>query len=160
MDWEEVNGFFLYSHTLTYIMSDYVSSIKAIAAPRTRVYQRLSNLSGLANIQDRLPAAAREKITIEGIDSDSCAFVVPGAGRLVLRIIEREPEGTIKLATEQSPIDLTIWIQLLEPAPGDTRLRLTLRADLNFFMRKMIGSKLNDGVEKLADMLAMIPYNY
>ena len=77
-------------------MSDYVSSIKAIAAPRTRVYQRLSDLSGLANIQDRLPEEAREKITIEPIDSDSCAFVVPGAGRLVLRIIEREPEGTIK----------------------------------------------------------------
>ena len=141
-------------------MSDYVSSIKAIAAPRTRVYQRLSDLSGLANIQDRLPEEAREKITIEPIDSDSCAFVVPGAGRLVLRIIEREPEGTIKLATEQSPIDLTLWIQLLEPAPGDTRLRLTLRADLNFFMRKMIGSKRNDGVEKLAEMLTMIPYNY
>ena len=141
-------------------MSDYVSSIKSIIAPRTRVYQRLSDLSGLANIQDRLPAEAREKITIEPIDSDSCAFVVPGAGRLVLRIVEREPGGTIKLATEQSPIDLTIWIQLLEPAPGDTRLRLTLRADLNFFMRKMIGSKLKDGVEKLADMLAMIPYNY
>ena len=142
-------------------MSDYVSSIKAIAAPRTRVYQRLSDLSGLANIQDRLPEEAREKITIEPIDSDSCAFVVPGAGRLVLRIHPSEsPEGTIKLATEQSPIDLTLWIQLLEPAPGDTRLRLTLRADLNFFMRKMIGSKLNDGVEKLAEMLTMIPYNY
>ena len=113
MDWQEVSPTIISSSDE--FMSDYVSSIKAIAAPRTRVYQRLSDLSGLANIQDRLPEEAREKITIEPIDSDSCAFVVPGAGRLVLRIIEREPEGTIKLATEQSPIDLTLWIQLLEP---------------------------------------------
>ena len=137
-------------------MSDYVSSIKDIAAPRTRVYQRLSDLSGLANIQDRLPEEAREKITIEPIDSDSCAFVVPGAGRLVLRIIEREPEGTIKLATEQSPIDLTLWIQLLEPAPGDTRLRLTLRADLNFFMRKMVEKHLKKAPDGIATFLSQV----
>ena len=141
-------------------MSDYVSNIKTIAAPRSRVYDRLSNLGGLASIQDRLPEEAREKISIEAIDNDSCAFVIPGAGRLVLRIVERSPEETIKLATDQSPIDLTIWIQLLEPAPGDTRLRLTLRADLNFFLKKMIGGKLQEGVDKLADMLAMIPYTY
>ena len=85
--------------------------------------------------------------------------MIPGAGRLVLRVVKREPEGTIKLATEQSPIDLTLWIQLLEPTYGDTRLRLTLRTDLNFFMRKMIGGKLQEGIDKLADMLTMIPYN-
>ena len=140
-------------------MSDYTSSIKTIAAPCTNVYNRLANLGGLASVQDRLPEEAREKISIEAIDNDSCAFVIPGAGRLVLRVIEREPEGTIKLATEQSPIDLTLWIQLLEPTYGDTRLRLTLRADLNFFMRKMIGGKLQEGIDKLADMLTMIPYN-
>lgn len=140
-------------------MSDYTSSIKSIAAPRAKVYARLSNLSGLNGLQDRLPAEAKEKITIEAIDNDSCAFVVPGAGRIVLRVVERKENDTIKLATEQSPLDLTLWIQLLEPSPGDTRLRLTLRADLNFFVRKMIGGKLKDGIEKLADMMAMIPYN-
>lgn len=139
-------------------MSDYTSSIKSIAAPRHRVYERLSDLSGLASVRDRLPEEAKEKIQIEPIDADSCAFVIPGAGRLVLRVIEREPEGTIKLSTEQSPLDLTLWIQLLEPAPNDTRLRLTLRADLNFFIRKMIGGKLEEGIERLADMLAILPY--
>ena len=141
-------------------MSDYVSNIKTIAAPRSRVYDRLSNLGGLASIQDRLPEEAREKISIEAIANDSWAIEIPAAGRLGRRIVERRPEETIKLATDQSPIDLTIWIQLLEPAPGDTRLRLTLRADLNFFLKKMIGGKLQEGVDKLADMLAMIPYNY
>ena len=76
-------------------MSDYTSSIKSIAAPRHRVYERLSDLSGLASVRDRLPEEAKEKIQIEPIDADSCAFIIPGAGRLVLRVIEREPEGTI-----------------------------------------------------------------
>ena len=42
-------------------MSDYTSSIKTIAAPRTNVYNRLANLGGLASVQDRLPEEAREK---------------------------------------------------------------------------------------------------
>ena len=123
-------------------MSDYISSIKSIPAPRHRVYERLSDLNGLASVKEHLPEEAKEKIQIE----------------LVLHIVEREPEGTIKLATDQSPLDLTIWIQLIEPNASDTRLRLTLRAELNFFVQKMIGSKLQDGVEKLADMLARLPY--
>ena len=85
-------------------MSDYVSNIKTIAAPRSRVYDRLSNLGGLASIQDRLPEEAREKISIEAIDNDSCAFVIPAAGRLVLRIVERSPEETIKLATATNSV--------------------------------------------------------
>jgi hypothetical protein len=33
-----------------------------------------------------------------------------------------------------------------------------LGAELNFFIKQMIGSKAQKGVQGLADMLAMIPY--
>jgi hypothetical protein len=39
-----------------------------------------------------------------------------------------------------------------------SKLRVTLDADLNFFVKQMLGSKLEKGVEKLADMLAIMPY--
>ena len=32
------------------------------------------------------------------------------------------------------------------------------RAQMNFFMKQMLKGKLQDGVERLADMLAMLPY--
>ncbi len=140
-------------------MADYVSQIKAISAKRTNVYNKLSDLSGLASIGDRLKGTEAAQVEIEAIDSDSCAFVIPKAGRLVFRIVEREPEKTVKLEAEASPIPLTMWIQLLEPQEGDTRLRLTLRTELNFMMKKMVGGKLQEGVERLADMMAMLPFN-
>lgn len=140
-------------------MADYTSGIKSIKATQTQVYNKLSDLSGLVNIGEALkhhPEAS--KVTIEGIDADNCAFVIAGAGRLHLRIVEREPEKCIKLESVDAPIDLTMWIQLVPADVYDTRLRLTLRTELNFIMRKMIGDKLQDGVEKLADMMAMLPY--
>ncbi len=139
-------------------MADYVSQIKAIVSDRTSVYNKLSDLSGLAGIGEKLKETEVGKVEIEAIDSDSCAFIIPKAGRLVFRIVEREPEKTIKLEAEASPIPLTMWIQLLEPQAGDTRLRLTIRTELNFMMKKMIGGKLQEGVDRLADMMAMIPY--
>ncbi len=140
-------------------MTDYVSQIKAIVAPRSAVYDKLSKLSNLAGIGDKLKGSELEKVDIEAIDDDTCAFNIPKAGRLVLRIVEREENKTIKFEAEASPIPLTMWVQLLEPNPNDTRLRLTLRTDLNFMMRKMLGNKLEEGVNRLADMMAMLPYH-
>lgn len=140
-------------------MADYISSIKSIQATQTQVYNKLSDLSGMASIGEALkhhPDAS--KVSIEGIDADNCAFVIQGAGRLHLRIVERTPEKTIKLESVDAPISLTMWIQLVPADVYDTRLRLTLRTELNFIMKKMIGGKLQDGVEKLADMMAMLPY--
>ncbi|KGN83979.1 SRPBCC family protein [Porphyromonas sp. COT-290 OH860] len=140
-------------------MADYVSNIKSIAASRHRVYATLSDLTGLSRIGEALkqhPEAS--KIQIEAIDQDTCAFVISGAGRLTLKVVEREPDKTIKLEAEQSPVPITLWVQLLEAAPEDTRLRLTLRTELNFLMKKMIGGKLQDGVERMADMMAAVPY--
>ncbi len=140
-------------------MADYTSNIKSIASTQERVYNKLSDLSGMTAIGEALknhPEAS--KIGIEGIDADNCAFIIAGAGRLHLRIVEREPNKTIKLEAVDAPIDLTMWIQLVPADTYDTRLRLTLRTELNFIMRKMIGGKLQEGVEKLADMMAMIPY--
>lgn len=140
-------------------MADYVSNIKAIGTDRQRVYEKLSDLSGLSKVGDALSAHPdASKVQIEAIDRDTCAFIISGAGRLELKVVEREPDKTIKLEAQSSPIPLTLWIQLLEPAPSDTRLRLTLRTELNFFMKKMIGSKLQDGVERMADMLSQLPY--
>lgn len=140
-------------------MADYVSGIKSIRATQTQVYSKLSDLSGLATIGEALKAHPEaSKVGIEAIDADNCAFVIPGAGRLHLRIVERSPEKTIKLESVDAPIEITLWIQLVPADIYDTRLRLTLRTELNFLMKKMIGGKLQDGVERLADMMAAMPY--
>lgn len=140
-------------------MADYVSEIKTAIAPRSLVYSKLSDLRGLDQVKDVLaehPEASQ--VTIEVIDQDSCAFVVPMAGKLILRVVDREPEKTIKLEAEQSPIPLTLWIQLLEGEASTTHLRVTLRTELNFMLKQMLGSKLQQGVDRLAEMMALLPY--
>lgn len=142
-------------------MADYVSNIKPISAAQELVYSRLSDLRGLDGVREVLAAHPEaSKIDIEVIDADSCAFIIPMAGRLTLRVIERTPHKLIKLEAQQSPIPLTMWIQLVEGEGTTTHLRLTLRTELNFLMKQMLGNKLQEGVERIADLLASLPYHH
>lgn len=143
-------------------MAEYKSNIISIAAPKHLVYKKLSDLSGLGTIAETLKShPSASGIGVEVIDADRCSLSIPMAGKLQLHIIEREPEKMIKLEAEQSPIPLTLWTQLIEKedAPDTTYLRLTLHTELNFLMKQMLGDKLQDAVNKLAETFGQVSYS-
>lgn len=139
-------------------MNEYKSSIKQINASREDVYNKLSNLENFNSLVNMLPDDAKYKLDIRILNQDECQFNIKGAGNIVFKIIEKEPHKTIKFEAQSSPIPLTMWIQLIEPNINDTRLRITLHTKLNFMIKKMIGNKLEDGVEKIATILTSISY--
>ena len=72
-----------------------------------------------------------------------------------MAIGDKVPGEYIKLAGDDgSPIDLTFWIQMKELAPDDTRIRLVRHAKLNMVMKMMVGSKLQQGVDQIAEQIA------
>jgi carbon monoxide dehydrogenase subunit G len=115
----------------------------------------LSDLSNLEQVKDRIP---QDKIKDFSFDSDSCSFSVDMAGKITIRIIERDPNKTIKFETAGSPLPLNMWIQLKQVAENDTRLRLTIRAELNPFLKPMLSKPLQEAVEKISTILASLPY--
>ena len=161
-------------------MAKYESNVKHIAAPVELVYQKLSNLENLRplieNAQDnetlkqKLQEAGQDPSQLDqlkNVELSNDRIAVPAGmiGTLALRIIEREENKTIKFETEQSPVQANMWIQVLPTselttADGQqgTKMRLTLKADLNPMLKMMLGKKLEQGIEKFADMLAMLPY--
>lgn len=136
-------------------MTEYTSQIKRIDKPAELVFSRLSDLSNLNAYKDKIP---NQMVSLEEADTDSCTLKLNPMGQLELRIVERDPYKTIKIQTDRSPVPFTLWIQLVEKEPGSCYLRLTIHAELNMFIKKMIGKKLEDGIEKLAELLAVIPY--
>ena len=133
----------------------YESSVREIPHAQETVYQSLSDLRNLERIKERMP---EEKVQGMEFDQDTMAVSMPPVGRIALRIIEREEPKTIKLEGEGTPVPLTLWIQLLPLDAMSCKMRLTLRAELNFFIRQMVSKPLQDGVENIANMLAGLPY--
>ena len=136
-------------------MTKFESSIKQIQYPVEDVYRNISDLSNLERVRDRVP---EDKLQDFQFDTDSVQVSVAPVGTIKLRIIEREENKCIKFATDQSPVDANLWIQVLPVSTGGSKMRLTLKADLNMMMKMMIGKKLEEGIDKFADMLAMLPY--
>lgn len=151
------------------------SNIKIIPYDQHCVYGKLSDLNNLAVIQEKIQepafqAALHEKVPADKteqiveklkdmkFDTDSVSCNVPPLGEVALRIIEREEPKCIKFETANSPIPLNLWIQLLPVTETQCKMKLTVGADLNPFIKGMVSKPLKEGVEKLADMLAMIPY--
>lgn len=133
----------------------YESSVREIPHAQETVYQSLSDLRNLERIKERMP---EEKVQGMEFDQDTMAVSMPPVGRIALRIIEREEPKCIKFETEQSPLDFNFWIQLVPVTEQSCKMRLTLKADLNPLIRGMVGGKLQEAIDKIAEMLAAIPY--
>jgi hypothetical protein len=136
-------------------MTDFVSDVQRIPYSAERVFSKLSDLNNLGSVQSMLP---QDKIKEFTFDTDSCSFQADTIGKISIRIVEREPFKTIKLVSEKSPVPFTCWIQLVEAATDDTRLKLTIGADIPFFFKGMIVKPLEEGIKKVAEALAKIPY--
>lgn len=151
------------------------SSVKLIPYSQDLVYAKLSDLTNLSMIKERIndpmvdTAVAgkvpqdkleqiKERVKDMTFDRDSITTNVPPMGELSLRIIEREEPKCIKFEAVNSPIPANLWIQLLPVTETQCKMKLTVRAELNMFIKAMVSKPLKEGVEKLADMLAMIPY--
>ena len=108
-------------------MSKFESSVKQIPYAQTSVYEKLSDLSNIEKVKDRLP---EDKAKDLEFTQDSISVSVAPVGR----------------------------IQLLPTSEASSKMKLTLKADINPFIKGMISGPLQDGLEKIADMLAMINY--
>ena len=136
-------------------MTEFVSDIKAIPYNEDRIYTVLSDLSNLERIADRIP---QDKVKDFEFDSDSCGFVVDPVGKICFKIVEREPNKTIKFATTNSPVPFFLWIQLKQVEEADTRLRITIRAELNPFIEPMVSKPLKNALDKISTIIASLPY--
>ena len=136
-------------------MSKFESSIKQIPYPVENVYRNISDLSNLEKVRDRIPA---DKVKDFSFDSESVSVNVDPVGELKLRICEREENKCVKFETVQSPLPFNVWVQVLPVTDTTSKMKVTVKADIPFMLKGMVSGPLQDGVEKIADALALIPY--
>lgn len=147
-------------------LEKYTSNTKIINHNEQVVFNYLSNFNNLSRylnsgliekVTEKIPQI---KITDFSSDQDSCKFNITGLGLAEIRVINREPFKTIKVESSGGlPLSFTFWIQLMPIDNFQTKMRLTLHAEMSMMIKMMAGDKLSVGIEKLADTLSALPYN-
>ena len=150
-------------------LSKFESEVKHLPQPQSVVYERFADLRNLEVLKERIndPALAdrlssqvhadkladiRKYINDITFTEDSLQLSTPMA-QIVLRIVERDPK-CIKFASEGSPIQLYLWIQLLPEGEYATKMRVTVGAEVNFFMKGMVSKPLQQAADGLANVIA------
>ena len=135
-------------------MTKIESTIREIAYSQQAVYNMLSDLSNIQKVQDKIPQEHVKDLTFT---ADSISISTPmGAVKMV--IVNREEPKEIKFETQESPLPFNFWIQILPVDETSSKIKLTIKADLNPFIAGMVKKPLQEGIEKIADALQLIHY--
>ena len=135
--------------------SKFESSVKQIPYSQQAVYNNISDLRNLEKVRDRVP---EDKVRDFAFDEDTVSLNVAPVGELKLRICDREEPKCVKFEAVQSPVPFNIWIQVLPVDEQNSKMKVTVKAELNPFIKGMVAGPLQDGVEKIVDALAQVPY--
>jgi uncharacterized membrane protein len=139
-------------------MSDtkYESKIVSSTASAEQIYRVFSNLKNVERVKDLIP---KDKIQEMEISENQIRIKVDGLGqKITIGIVDRIENDTIKFGLEGIPMDANFWVQLKQLSENDTRIKLTLKADIPMMFKMMIGNKLQQGLDQAAEMLAQFPY--
>ena len=130
---------------------EYVSKITKNSCQDQQLFYFVSDFRNLASM---LPAEVKDKVSVT---SETITIQAMQAMSITLSILEKEPYKLLKIGTEGNEM-FRIWIQLKQIAPYDTRIRVTLRANVPLIARPMLKkAKLQDFVDNLALALGQIP---
>jgi len=136
--------------------SKYESKISSAPCSAQQIYRVLSDMRSLERVRDLIP---QDKIQEMFIEPDRVKLKVDGlAQKITIAIVDRIENDTIKFGLEGIPMEGNFWIQLKEVSPTDTRIKLTVKADIPFMFKFMVEKKLQTGLDQAAEMLAQFPY--
>ena len=132
-------------------MALYQSKTITVNKPFEEVYGKVSDLKNLEQFRDRIP----KEYTVDfECDTDYVQFRVAPVGDLLLRIVERGADK-IRLNVEKLPFKAEISMNIGNVSPSETNIQLVLDADIPFFVKHIVGNKLEEGMDKIADILTL-----
>ena len=153
-------------------LSKFESQVRELGIAQEAAYERFSDLRNLHVLKEKLDDAEfQERIAAEipadkldevrthlqnvSFDEDSVSVETP-IGHVTLRVIEREPCKLVKFESEGSPVPLTLWLQLLPTGETTSKLRVTIGAEVNMFMKGIVKGPLQQAADGLANILSLI----
>ena len=125
-----------------------------ISSSGQRIYSFVSDFN---NFKQFIP---EDKVKDFQSTENNCKFTISGMGEVGLKILEKEPYHTVKITGEgMSNQQFVFWIQLKELSTNDTRIKLTIKADLNPMLKMMASKPLQNFLDKLVEAMERMNFN-
>ncbi len=134
-------------------MTQFESDIKKAPHSDKKIFSFISDFNNFENL---IP---QDKVKDWQSTQETCRFKVEGIGEAGLKIVDKEPFKTVKYSTDgKVPFNFYLWVQLKQVDEHDTRIKLTIKADLNPMMKMMVAKHVKKFLNMLGDAIANYHY--
>lgn len=161
-------------------MTKYESQVYTINAAQQHAYEKMASLKNfegikhvfenpemLQRLMQNIPAEHADKVTPEKLEqirqqmqnvvfSDDAVSFESKIGLITLAISDRQEPKLVKLVGVGTPIDINLWVQFLPLGVYQTKMKVTIGVELNFFIRKMVEKHIKTAPDGIAQMLAYV----
>lgn len=145
-------------------MSVYKSDKVELSAPAESVYAKLSNLENLRSMLAGVPAESvpedkRELFDSISITPDSISVPAGPVGNLTFKVVEKTEPSRIKLAAENSPIPLSLQMNLEPKGPDASEAQVMIDIALPAMLAPMVGGQIQKMADQFGQVLKAIPFS-
>ncbi|MDE6811944.1 MAG: hypothetical protein K2J15_06280 [Muribaculaceae bacterium] len=144
-------------------MAVYKSSGRAVYAPASAVYNKLSDLNGLKSVINNIPSEVvpdDKKELLDGvkITSDSISFPAGPVGELTLKVVEKIEPSLISLEGIGTPVALNLRLELASLGASECEAVVALDVAIPPMLKPMVGGSLQKMVDQFADIIERLKY--
>ena len=132
-------------------MTNYESKA-VVNQPKVKIFEQMADMRNLEKHKAAFPNSADLEMQF---GQDFITAKVPVVGPATIRLVEKEELEKLKFSVENLPMAASIYVKLTEVEPEKTEIQLILEADIPFFLGTIIGNKLQNGLDKTAEMIAV-----
>ncbi|MDG5799596.1 SRPBCC family protein [Marinilabiliaceae bacterium ANBcel2] len=134
-------------------MTKFEGPIKTVPQSPLVIYKFLTDFD---NFKPLLP---EDKISYWENSKESCRFEIEGIGEIGLTIVDKEENKTVKYSSDgKTPFNFFLWVQLKEISKNNSKIKLTIKADLNPMIKMMVSKHIERFLEEITSSIA--DYNF
>lgn len=136
-------------------MSEYASKPVTIERPAAEIASKFEDFTVFQSQLDSLGAAERAQIGEVSFGTDTITLMAPQVGEIVLKAVERGPEG-IKLQAERSPVPLALLVKIKETGADSCEVQGVIDVDLPMMLRPFVGPTLQKAADRFGSLFSSL----
>lgn len=144
-------------------MATYKSDKINLAYPATAVYDKLSNLEGLAGLlknvpADRIPDDKKEMLDRVKITGDTISFPGGPIGDITLKVTERKSPELVRLEGVGTPVPLSLELHVFPLSAETCEAYVEIDVQIPAMLKPMVNGPLQQMADQFGVMLRQLPY--
>ena len=114
-------------------------------------------ITDFRNFKNIIP---QDKLSNWKADEESCSFKLDPVGKIGMKIFEKDPHKLIKITSDPSisQYNFTMWIQIKEVGPADSRIKITIEPEVSKMLIPMVKGPLKKFVDSLVEKMETFNY--